>query len=398
MATRLILLPMSNLPQPFPNRFKVAISAPIKRAWHHGSDALRSTLIPPLKRLWEGFLDALSTEYHFRFQRQQIQQNLAKQRHLPRGLYIEGTNTCNAKCTFCAYPQMERPKQVMPMEDFRHAIDEYVAMGGKHVAITPIVGDPFVDPYIFDRLDDLYNRPQIQGFHFYTNAILMKPKIIDRLLQYGERLTIFVSWGGFDRNTYKALMGVDYFDLVSRNITAFIEAKQQTQSPTQLTIALRCPSSNFQGDLWQQFRTWENQGLIAMEGHNMEYDSWGGKVSDAALQQVGLSPRPKPYKRGACELLYMKPVILADGRVNACACRDVEAELIVGDLKTDRLKDIWNGVQIDQLIERHEHGDFPPVCQRCTWYISIYNSRKSTIFNPYLNWAEHNSSESRKLW
>lgn len=343
-------------------------------------------------------MDAIATEYHFRFQRQQIQERLEQQRHLPRGLYIEGTNTCNAKCTFCAYPQMERPKQVMPLEDFCHAIDQYVAMGGKHVGITPIVGDPFVDPYIFDRLDDLYRRPQIEGFHFYTNAILMKPKTIDRLLQYGDRLTIFVSWGGFDRHTYKALMGVDYFDLVSRNIAAFVEAKQHTQSGTRLTIALRCPPANFHGELWNQFRAWENQGLIGMEGHNMEYDSWGGKVSDSALQSVGLSPRPKPYKRGACELLYMKPVILADGRVNACACRDVEAELIVGDLKTDSLKDIWNGGEIDKLIQRHERGDFPEVCQRCTWYVSIYNPRQTTIFNPYLNWAQESSAESRKLW
>ncbi|MGB3557061.1 MAG: radical SAM protein, partial [Geitlerinemataceae cyanobacterium] len=148
---------MSNPSPTFPHRVKAAIPDPWKRAWHRGHDTLRSNLFPSLKRLWNRCLDAISTEYHFRFRQQDIQQNLAKQRHLPRGLYIEGTNTCNAKCTFCAYPQMERPKQIMPIEDFRRAIDEYVEMGGKHVAITPIVGDPFVDPHIFDRLDDLHN-------------------------------------------------------------------------------------------------------------------------------------------------------------------------------------------------------------------------------------------------
>jgi len=36
----------------------------------------------------------------------------------PNVLYIEGTNICNARCVFCAYPQMERPKVTMTMDVF----------------------------------------------------------------------------------------------------------------------------------------------------------------------------------------------------------------------------------------------------------------------------------------
>jgi radical SAM protein with 4Fe4S-binding SPASM domain len=75
----------------------------------------------------------------------------------------------------------------------------------------------------------------------------------------------------------------------------------------------------------------------------------------------------------------MKPIILANGKVNACACRDVEAELIIGDLKESTLSEIWAGPGIEEIIQHQECGDFPDVCQRCTWYTSIYNLRKRNL-------------------
>ncbi|MFB2895266.1 radical SAM protein [Aerosakkonemataceae cyanobacterium BLCC-F50] len=344
--------------------------------------------------LW---LDVISTEYNFRFRRQTFQKQLEKLRGLPRGLHIEATNTCNARCTFCAYPQMERAKEVMPLDDFRRIIDQYVAMGGKYISLTPIVGDPFVDPHLFARLDDLYKRQEIEGFYFYTNAILMKPQVSEKLLVYGDKLKIHVSWGGFDRETYKAIMGVDRFDMVSRNVEAFVEAKRGTGSPIRFTIALRCPLSQCKGEVWKKFRAWEREGLLNIE-HLNSYDSWAGKVKAEDLQAVGLAPRLMPHKRGACEMLYMKPVVLVNGKVNACACRDVEAELIVGDLKESKLSEVWEGKAIEEIIHSHNRGDFPDVCKRCTWYVSVYNQRKSSVLKPLLNWGENDAPDSFKLY
>ncbi len=334
------------------------------------------------------WLDVISTEYNFRFRRHEVQRRLKTFREIPRDLHIEGTNICNAKCAFCAYPQMERPKQVMSMTDFRQVIDDYVGMGGKYVSLSPIVGDPFVDPHLFERLDDLYEREQIEGFYFFTNAISMKPKICERLLSYADKLTIHVSWGGFDRETYRRIMGVDRFDVVCKNVETFLEMKRKATSPIDLYIELRCPASNCKGDVWERFYKYGQEGLIKMRSLKYGYDSWAGKVETKTLKKAGLEPLKRPYKRGACELLFMKPVVLANSKVNACACRDVEAELVVGDLKDSKLSAIWGGKGIDDIIELHERGDYPDVCRRCTRYVSVYNRRKSEIFKPKLNWSD----------
>lgn len=359
---------------------------------------LKLHLLHPLQRYFDYWLDVISTEYSFRWRRKFIQEKLKKLSKLPRCLYIEGTNVCNAKCTFCAYPQMERPKQTMPMEQFKRIIDEYIEMGGKYVSLTPIVGDPFVDPQIFQRLDYLYQKPQIEGFYFYTNAILMKPLVSEKLMRYGDKLHIYVSWGGFDRETYKAIMGVDYFERACRNVEAFITTKRDKNSPIGFTIALRCPTTKCTGEFWQKLRTYEQEGLLDFEGHNLQYDSWTGKVKPENLTKVGLEARLMPHKLGACELLYAKPVVLANGKVNACACRDVEAQLVIGDSNESSLAEIWSGKEIEKLIERHEKGDFPEVCQHCTWYVSVYNQRQSQVFTDLLNWSEQESANSLRLY
>ena len=350
-----------------------------------------SLLSPSWRSRVRHALDVLDTEWHFRTRRGAIRHQLEGLRRIPRGLHVEGTNICNAKCVFCAYPQMERRKQTMSMDDFRRVVGEYLAMGGHHVSLTPIVGDPFVDKHLFERLDHLMALEAVKGISFYTNAILMTRDKCERLLRYASKLHVHVSWGGFDRETWNTIMGVEKFEAARDAVLALLELIESTRTPLEVTLALRCPDSNCHGPLWEQLDGYRKRGLLEIAGLS-DYDSWAGMIAPSALLEVGLAPRRMPYKRGACELLFTKPVVLADGRVNACACRDVEAELIVGDIKTTPLPEIWAGRAIDQLIERHERSDYPDVCKRCTYFVSVYNSRKSRTFDSggqlAGNWAE----------
>lgn len=352
---------------------------------------LRALLPARARRSVRHALDVLDTEFHYRFRRAPIRARLEELRRIPRGLHVEGTNICNAKCVFCAYPQMERRKQTMSMEDFRRVVDQYLEMGGRSVSLTPIVGDPFVDKHFFERLELLDAEPRVQAISFYTNAILMTPEKIERMLDRADKLHVHVSWGGFDAATWNEIMGVSKFEAARDNVLAFLEIKERRGSAVPFTLALRCPDSACTGELWERLRAAEERGLVEIAGMP-DYDSWAGKVSPAALEGVGLAPRTMPYKRGACELLFTKPVVLANGDVNACACRDVEAELVVGNVHETPLGEIWAGDGVDALIERHERGDYPDVCKRCTYFVSVYNGRKSRTFakdgTPSGNWED----------
>ena len=355
------------------------------------SGRLRALMPASARRFLRRSADVLNTEWHFRLAKGRVRERLEELRPLPRGLHIEGTNICNAECVFCAYPMMERRKKVMPMDDFRRVVDDYVGMGGRAVSLTPIVGDPFVDKFIFERLNDLYARPEIGQIGFYTNAILMDAEKSKRLLTYADKLVVHVSWGGFDAPTWNKIMGVKKFEEARDAVLDFIRLKQESGSAIPFTLALRCPPSACTGPLWETLKAHSKQGLVEI-ADMPDYDSWAGKIEPSALTEVGLVPRSMPYKRGACELLFTKPVVLADGRVNACACRDVEAELTVGDIHEKPLSEIWAGDEITNLIDRHQKGDYPDVCKRCTYFVSVYNSRKARTFDekghPTGNWSE----------
>jgi radical SAM protein with 4Fe4S-binding SPASM domain len=266
---------------------------------------------------------------------------------------------------------MQRPKLVMGRDEYRKAIDQYVRMGGREVDLTPIVGDPFVDRHLFDRMDYLDSLPQIRRFRFFTNAILIKPDHYPKLLKYGSKLEVYTSFGGFDRETYHKVMGVDKFDKAVSGIRGLIDSKRQSRSAIGIQVNLRIPKGNDRGEFWDYLVLARDEGLITIGGMDT-YDSWAGKISELDLKSAGLAARPMPVKRGPCHRLLTSPVILADGRVNACACRDVEAELVIGDLRTQSLPEILGGDALHTLIEQHDTGHLPPVCERCTYYESIY--------------------------
>ena len=186
-------------------------------------------------------------------------------------------------------------------------------------------------------------------------------------------------------------MGVKKFAPARDAVLDFLEIKERTGSVIPFTLALRGPASNCTGELWERIDGYRRRGLVEIASMP-DYDSWAGMIKPEELTKVGLRPRRMPYKKGACELLFTKPVVLANGDVNACACRDVEAELVVGNINTQPLSEIWAGPKIDAIIAAHERGEYPDVCRRCTYFVSVYNSRRSRTFDVdgklAGNWAE----------
>ena len=79
-------------------------------------------------------------------------------------------------------------------------------------------------------------------------------------------------------------------------------------------------------------------------------------------------------KIGSCSLIYSRMIVGANGLVNACACRDANFTLAIGDLKVNKLKEIISlkNKKYKDLIMRQEKNDFPAVCKSCDFYKSIY--------------------------
>ena len=321
--------------------------------------------------------DSIRTEFNYRFNHDVYKHGLAQIAHTPVVLDIEATNICNAACVFCAYPQMERQKTTMTMELFCRVVTDYLDMGGHRIDLTPVVGDCFVDRHLQERLTWLFHEPRVHEILIITNAIKMSDARCEQLLAFGEKVKLNISWGGFDSESYKTYMGVGRFDQVNRNVTNLVEKKIATGSPLDVMVSIRSPSDVNRGPVYEKLRKWKERGIIKFGGECLSYGNWVGKIAPETLRAVNLIPTLAPNKKGPCSWLVTQPVVLADGRVNACSCMDVEAQLTIGDVNQNSLQHIWFGGKHREFISEHELGNYPEVCQRCNFYSSVYNSHRA---------------------
>jgi sulfatase maturation enzyme AslB (radical SAM superfamily) len=331
------------------------------------------------------------TCYRFFFKRRLVLSQASRHATLPRVLYFELTNTCNAACVFCPYPVMQRPKRTMDMDLFCTTVSQYTEMGGTAIGFTPIVGDPLLDKLLEDRLKYLSKKPEISMVSFYTNSIgLTKSRTQSILAAYDFDLHFNISFGGEDRESFNKIMGVDQYDRVVKNLTYFFE-ELLTKNHSKLIVKadFRCPSEWIGSHLGFVFNECRSRGLIKVSSIEAKFDSFGGYIDQDRLDSVdmGLRMRFGYPKMGPCEIPFLKPIVMADGSVNACAERDLEATLNIGSVNTSTLSDVLSSRSMQYFKNRFGiSGSLPDVCSKCTVYQSIFDPR-SKVWSESLSWS-----------
>ena len=110
---------------------------------------------------------------------------------------------------------------------------------------------------------------------------------------------------------------------------------------------------------------------------NRFYNNWGSIIKKEDVKGMNIKLNTEGVKKkGACSLLFYKNIVLSDGRVNACACRDVNGSLIIGNLNNDFLKNILStrNNRLVSIIQQQQNGNFNEVCSSCDFYRSIYKN------------------------
>lgn len=304
-------------------------------------------------------------------------------------MFIEPTSHCNLECSFCTYRLGLRPRRVMETERFGDYVGQALAMGFADIVLTPINGDVFMDKSILDKLRLLAAAMDGQeesgaGILLYTNLIGADAAQLDEILSM-PRLKLFViSLYGHDLDTFERITGrgEGQFRRLLDNLATLEALVRARGAMPGLSLCVRSErgyglDGAHDGPLHAALTRLISLGVPAMVQNDL--DDWGGLVSEADLGGLDMrliQGRLVP-KNGACIQPFYNVQILADGRVNACACRAVRDDLIIGDLGRDSLATILSADNPAYmgLIERQEAGDFPESCQGCSFYRSIYDSR-----------------------
>ena len=104
------------------------------------------------------------------------------------------------------------------------------------------------------------------------------------------------------------------------------------------------------------------------------YDAWGGLIKKEDIPEGTEMDEPLPVEvktRSPCFELYRRVHILADGKVGACVCVDLEGEIKIGDIGEQSFGEIWHGDALAAYRREWVKGNLPNVCRNCTRYTGV---------------------------
>ena len=287
-------------------------------------------------------------------------------------LYAGATNICNAKCVFCAYKTSTSPRGHLPFEIFKKAADDYVELGGRSISFTPTVGDPLVDPGLFEKIKYALGLKSIERVNFYTNGILLATNYNYRSLVDLRVPEIHISMPQPERSAYQEIYGVDAYPQLLEGLKLFLEYNRSQGEPCSIQIDFRLsiPASQIvkTADFVAFIQPYLSRKVTMTYMPN--YDNWGGMIQEKHLPGAMRMRRIPAVKTVMCRRME-DVAILWDGSVRLCACRLQKTEfdeLVVGHLEFQSLKEILQSPKAEAARDSFRRRELLPVCRDCSLY------------------------------
>jgi hypothetical protein len=268
----------------------------------------------------------------------------------PNMIQLESSTACDAKCLFCPRPNMRRAGGVMDEWIFGNILDEAKVLNISQILLF-LNGEPFLFPRLFDWLERLREGNFTSGI--FTNAAHLTREKADALISYADVVKVVVfSVAGVDAETYQRIMGLDY-EQVKKNIDYFLSINNGKIETYVHTVRMSMTIDFL--DQWKA--QWH--GKVDHIGVAPMYN-FAGLVSDSLVVKAGGDLIQVPCPR----LQHL--TILWDGRVCLC-CMDAEGQVIVGDVKTQSLREIYYSELPSRYRQLHSEGRFAelPLCRDC---------------------------------
>ncbi|MBI49369.1 MAG: hypothetical protein CL850_03670 [Crocinitomicaceae bacterium] len=312
---------------------------------------------------------------------------------IEKSINIETTSICNLGCKFCGYHKRDlsmHPLKTMSKENFVNLVNQSADFGYRNIGLSPTTGDVFMDKSFFEKVKYIDEHDKLEGFYFYTNFIPIKTNDIEKLFELKKLNFLGISIYGHDQKTFITFADSsnNAYEILIKNLKKLNLLISEKKFDFKILIGHRT-EKNFDINLLDSKSelVTEIQKLIKNKNVNYEYTSdynnWGGMINDKDVKNLNINFNKRPFKKnGSCSLIYSRMIIGSNGELNACACRDANYTLSIGNVFKDNLKKIIssNNKKYLELIDRQEKNDFPDVCKSCDFYSSIYSYKHKTGF------------------
>lgn len=268
----------------------------------------------------------------------------------PRIVHIETMAVCNAACSFCPYPTMDRIGSRMSDEFIEKILTDLEDMPPElPFEISPFkINEPFLDVRLIDILKDINTRLPQAGLRMFSNGSPLTSKTLDRLSEIRNVRYLWISLNHYEEKAYGELMKLPFSRTLQR-----LDSIHERELPFQVVTSRVSDLTEaddafctFVEDRWPKF----TPVLISQHG-------WLGSNVHPSI------PTVVPNER--CNRWH-EIEITATGRVALC-CVDAHAEFPLGDIHKQHILDVYNAPFFKQMrAGKMTRLAYDP-CNRCTY-------------------------------
>ncbi len=286
----------------------------------------------------------------------------------PIHLDIETTNACNLKCPMCPRTIMALDKVgkvgYMDFAFYKSLIDQGAENGLCSVKLS-YLGEPLIHPDVVKQVEYAKEKRVIEVM-FNTNAVALTEELSRRLLDAGLD-SIFFSIDYTSPGKYnKVRVGADFHQVV-RNVKKFVELRNKLGYKHVQTRISMVRMDHTREEL-------KNYKKFGFEELGVDGVGWG-ELAEYPLKE---DKYPQYFNPGfVCAQLFHRMFIMWDGVVTPC-CVDNDRELVVGNARKEKLKDIWLNEKYEELRRIHIEGRYYEIslCRKCLVPVSSLKKGK----------------------
>jgi MoaA/NifB/PqqE/SkfB family radical SAM enzyme len=293
----------------------------------------------------------------------------------PLSLSIETVNICNNNCVICAYSSQTRKRQVMPLEMFAKALNDYRDIGGGNLCLTPTVGDVFLDSHLPERIGIIKRSAFVRKLSVTTNGVmslLMDDSTLDYVINSFDRVKISIY--GLDAEEYRLMTQKDEYERAVESISRILKYARRN-----VVFGIRQMRKRPEKDIQKWVK-----GIIKRAGYRYrievtesvnEYANWSALSLESRLPFDAVwRTRASPDRIEQCLIPLVRPIITSAGDLSYCHCANYDAsrELVLGNINDSSLRDLFNSQRCKELYSWERYG-VPDFCRACSFYVPICN-------------------------
>lgn len=288
----------------------------------------------------------------------------------PLTIFVDPSSACNFACKFCPTGHREliaetgRYQGVMHLDLFRKIVadlDEFDAP----VKVLRLYkdGEPLLNKRFADMVRIAKASPKVDVVDTTTNAALATPARMGPILAAGiDRINVSVY--GMTAETYRSFSGVACDPQRIADNVAWLYANRGTCEVAVKTTAELLANDEERARFFALFGDISDR--IFVENLSPCWPEFDVETATGWTITQGLYGQPIDHGTDVCPYVFYSYSVNPDGLVSACFI-DWGRKLVVGDVRTESMRAIWNGDAMNALRLQHLRGERKnnPVCGSC---------------------------------